>query len=93
VATKLTLKEVHDLRFDNDLRIKEKYPWDAWCDGSWWLIERGTDYSVTDKTFSNTVYKMKAHYGPIQLHQIYGVGWLLKWNGYGDKHESSSYSR
>ena len=93
MATRLTLKEVHDLRSDNDLRIKEKYPWNEWCDGSWWLIERNKDYFVADVTFQNTVYKMKAHYGPIQLNTVRGVGFLLKWNGYGDKCEPSNYDR
>ena len=88
MAKRLSSREVWDLRCEHDLRIKERYPWDEWCDGNWWLIERDVDYTVTDKTFSNTVYRMKPHLGRIELHQIYGFGYLLKSLDNGETNES-----
>lgn len=31
--------------------FKGKYDWDQWTDGDIWLIERGVDYTCSDKSF------------------------------------------
>jgi hypothetical protein len=69
--------------------VKEKYPWREWCDGSWWVIEEGRDYTVTQKTFENTVYRLKPYIGRCKLtklsrgsaisaHLGYKIGFLFK---------------
>jgi hypothetical protein len=50
--------------------IREKYPWHRWCDGEWWLIIGDEDYTVSDTTFANTVYKMRPHIGKVQLRRL-----------------------
>tara|TARA_Y100001951_G_C11166197_1_gene197596 strand:+ start:123 stop:431 length:309 start_codon:yes stop_codon:yes gene_type:complete len=50
--------------------VRDKYPWNDWTDGAYWLVKRGVDYTVTDKTFENTVYRLKSHLGRIKLHKV-----------------------
>lgn len=50
--------------------IREMYPWNKWCDGAWWLIIGGEDYTVHDTTFANTVYRMRPHIGKVQLRKL-----------------------
>ena len=42
-----------------------KYPWRLWLDGNPHLIERGIDYTVTDKTFRKNVYRKQVEFGPV----------------------------
>lgn len=34
-----------------DFVQRTRYPWHEWADGDVWLIERETDYVVSDKSF------------------------------------------
>ena len=69
MARRVELSEFKILCRDGQMSIKHKYPWSEWLDGHHWFLERGVDYLVTDKSFENTVYRMKPHFGRIKLHK------------------------
>lgn len=33
-----------------------RYPWHEWTDGSWWVIEQGTDFSLSINSMRSTLY-------------------------------------
>ena len=76
MARRLESSEFATICPSGRMSIKHKYPWLEWLDGYHWLLERGVDYLVTDKSFENTVYRMKPHYGRIKLHR-WANGFIL----------------
>ena len=77
MAQRLEENEATDLIADSDNRISERYPWDEWLDGSYWLLKSGVDYTVTNKTFQNAVYRVQGVYGRIALRTVRDVGYII----------------
>jgi len=58
MAKRLTDEQVIELHLEHRI-VQWHYPWDEWLDGSWWLIEKGTDYHIKTKSMRKLIYEKK----------------------------------
>ena len=49
----------------------DKYPWDAWGDGSVWELVRGTDFKTTVSSMRQTAMKAAKRYGKVARTRAY----------------------
>lgn len=54
------------------------YPWDKWCDGSWWHVKRGEDYTVVTKSFRATAFKYAKRHGYALRTHVVGDGMIMR---------------
>ena len=43
--------------------VLRRYPWQLWCDGHWWRIERGEDFGVTGESMRASLYNHASRHG------------------------------
>lgn len=41
----------------------EKYPWDSWADGTWWIVSKGSDFKTSVESFRRLLHAVAERRG------------------------------
>jgi hypothetical protein len=67
MAKRLTEEEAQERLGEADFALYGRYPWAQWTDGSWWQIDKKTDFLIDTDNMRRTLvlhgqrHSMKAH--------------------------------